>query len=193
MTLPSGLCRGLCTVKICGCASVKHMLTLLVASTNSTIGTEVSADDGFVISTEAKQAPGKGRGIFAAEDIPRGQLIWSANQTASFDSGEDFESFLDLLVLDEACDALLWSYVDANPGGADEDATHISTDLDNGALFNHGDEDPNAGCLPEWEARHPGGCIEHLYALRDIKKEEELLVDNGDFAIVGGWSKFGID
>jgi hypothetical protein len=163
----------------------------IVGSTNSTIGTEVSADDGFVISTEVKQAPGKGRGLFAAEDIPRGQFIWSSKQTASFYSGEDFKGFLDLLELDEACDVLQWSYVDANPGGADEDATQISTDLDNGTLVNHGDE-ADAGCLPEWEARHPGGCIENVYALRDIKKGEEILVDYGEFAIAGGWSKFGI-
>jgi hypothetical protein len=161
----------------------------IVGSADSSIGSEVSAEDGFAISTEVKQAPGKGRGLFAAEDISRGQLIWSASkQTASFETGEDFKSFLDLLEEDEACDVIQWSYVD----GTDGDDTEISTDLENMTFANSDTEDPNAGCLPEWEARHPGGCIMNVYALRFIKKGEEILVDYHEFANPDGWSKFGI-
>jgi hypothetical protein len=85
-----------------------------------------------------------------------------------------------------------WSYVDVNPDEDDENATHISTDLDNGTFVNTDYEDAVAGCLPEWEVRHPGGCIENLYALRDIKKGEEILVNYGEFAINDGWQKFSL-
>jgi hypothetical protein len=165
-----------------------------VGSTKSSIGTEASAEDGFEMSTQVKQAPGKGRGLFAAEDISIGQLIWSSlKQTASFHSGEDFANFLDALEVDEACDVIQWSYVYAIPGGPDEGATQIATDLDDMTFVNSVmDADADAGCLSEWEARHPGGCLMNYYALRDIKKGEEILVDYGEFAISDGWSTFGL-
>jgi hypothetical protein len=165
----------------------------IVGGTNSNIGTKVSAEDGFVMSTEVKQAPGKGRGLFAAEEIPRGQLIWSSSkQTASFETGKDYKHFLDSLEVDAACDVIQWSYVHAVPGGVNGDDTHISTDLDNMTFVNGDVDDANAGCLPEWEVRHPGGCLENVYALQDVKKGEEILVDYGEFAIKDGWGKFGI-
>jgi hypothetical protein len=168
----------------------------IVGSTKSSIGTEALAEDGFALSVEVKQAPGKGRGLFAAEDIPRGRLIWSSlKQTACFESGEDFTNFLDALEVGEACDVIQWSYVHAIPGVANKGATQISTDLDNMTFVNQvmtEDEDPDAGCLPEWEARHPGGCWMNTYALRDIKDGEEILIDYTEFAIADGWSKFGL-
>jgi hypothetical protein len=167
----------------------------IVGSTDSSIGTEATALDGFAISAEVKQAPGKGRGLFAAEDIPRGQLIWmSSKQTATFESGEDFKNFLDLLEVDEACDVIQWSYVEGTTTSNEGDM-EISTDLDNMTFVNSSeeDEDPDAGCLPEWEARDPGGCIMNVYALRDIKNGEEILVDYSEMgAIKDGWSEFGI-
>jgi hypothetical protein len=167
----------------------------IVGSTKSSIGTEALVEDGFLLSVEVKQAPGKGRGLFAAEDIYRGQHIWISKQTASFDSGEDFTNFLDALEVGEACDVIQWSYVHAISGAADEGATQISTDLDNMTFINQimtDDEDPDAGCLPEWEARHPGGRSMNIYALRDIKDGEEILMNYGEFAISDGWSDFGL-
>jgi hypothetical protein len=166
----------------------------VVGSTDSSIGTEVNPKDGFVISTEVKRAPGKGRGLFAAEDIPRGQLIWmSSKQTASFESGEDFKDFLDLLEVDEACDIIQMSYVYGTTT-SNEGAMEILTELDNMTFVNSvEDEDPDAGCLPEWEARDPGGCIMNVYALRDIENGEEILVDYSEMgAIKDGWNEFGI-
>ena len=173
---------------------VRQAYVDIVGSTKSSIGIEASAEDGFAISTEVKQAPGKGRGLFVGEDISRGQLIWSSlKQTACFNSGEDFRNFLDALEVGEACDVIQWSYVFAISEGPDEGATQILTDLDNMTFVNHVIEDEaDAGCLPEWEARHPGGCIVNLYALRDMKKGEEILIDYEEFAVSDGWSKFGL-
>uniref|UniRef100_A0A7S3V5V9 Uncharacterized protein n=1 Tax=Chaetoceros debilis TaxID=122233 RepID=A0A7S3V5V9_9STRA len=50
--------------------------------------------DGFFVPVEAKKAPGKGRGIFATEDIEKGTLIWNPSRTAHVTTPAAFKEYL---------------------------------------------------------------------------------------------------
>jgi hypothetical protein len=167
----------------------------VVGSSESTIG-EPNEVDGFFAPIEVQQSPGKGRGLFAAEDIPRGQHIWSgAIQMATFDSGLDYKKFLGSISDDDACDVLQYAYVVILGDDAEnQDNARICVDLDNGSIMNSVDFDHDtvdAGCLPEWNDRFRGGCDLNLYALRDIKKGDEILMDYGLLGFQH-WEWFGI-
>ncbi len=45
----------------------------------------------------------------------------------------------------------------------------------------------NVGCMLRQSYKHPGGCKENFFALRDINAGEELVVDYANFAIPGTW------
>merc|ERR1711935_826390 len=72
-------------------------------------------------------SPGRGRGVFATKDIPKGTLIWKSQFTASLDEGMQFRKFLSVLPDDMVCDLIMWCYT------SDED---IECDLDEASLFN---------------------------------------------------------
>ncbi len=79
-------------------------------------------DNGFSVPVDAKQAPPKGRGIFAVNDIKAGTLIWSTKKTARFDSGSSYREFIYGLEVGVACDVLQWAYVqDVSHRDGDED------------------------------------------------------------------------
>jgi hypothetical protein len=163
------------------------------AGENSTF--ELTEQDGFSVAVEAKQSPGKGRSIYAAQDIRRGDHIaCTATQEAEFDSGTSYKRFLATLPEDMACDLLIWAYV-LIPDENVRETARIYVDLEIGALMNSvysPEETTDAGCLPEWNDLHPGGCGDNIYALRDIRKGQEILMDYD--SLVGddyGWEWFG--
>lgn len=103
--------------------------------------------DGFLIPVQAKQAPPKGRGIFAARDIFEGELIWSTKKTARFKDGPSYRKFIFGLEDGVACDVLQWAYVqDIGDGNL-----RVSVDLDEGCFCNgeDNDTDANMGCNEE--------------------------------------------
>jgi hypothetical protein len=53
--------------------------------------------NGFNVPIEAKQSPGKGRGIFAAQTIRKGEVVWSTKRTARFDNVGDYIEFILIL------------------------------------------------------------------------------------------------
>jgi hypothetical protein len=144
----------------------------VVGSSKSTVGAE---------PIEVQQSPGKGRGIFATEDVPRGQGIWSgAMQRAQFDTGFNCNEFLDSLSDEDACDVLQFSYaLILGDDKENKQNARICVELDNGAIMTSIDfvRDPvDAGCLPEWSDVFRGGCDHDQHALRDIKKGDEILM-----------------
>ena len=169
----------------------------VVGSDHSSIG-EPSEVDGFFAPVEARQSPGKGRGLFATEDIPRGQHIWSGSiQGAKFDNGLDFMKFLDLISDEDGaiCEVLQFGYIKIyeDGGNENEDNARINVDLDNAGLTNEMNEihETNSGCRQEWNDRFRGGCTENYYALRDIKKGEEILEDyQSSLYFNDGWEWF---
>jgi len=158
-----------------------------------------SESTGFAVPIEAKQAPGKGRGIFAARDIKKTTLIWNTKQTARFQDGELYREFIFALETGFACDVLQWAYVQDLGDDKEEDNyddeeysdLHISVDLDEGCFCNDGEE-PNLGCDREAAEEFPGGCKSNYFALRDIEAGEELICSYYSFVRPDGWKEFGL-
>jgi hypothetical protein len=133
-----------------------------------TINLVAPLGSGFRKAVQAKQTDdGKGRGVYAAERIRRGELVWtSTSATARFPSGALYRQFLAIIPSDLACDVLQWAYVqDVAPFRDDDDddqtttakqdssdpqspTLRVSVDLDEGSYMNGEDYDPNVGCLP---------------------------------------------
>jgi hypothetical protein len=139
----------------------------------------------------------KGRGVFATAPIKKGTLVWSSHkrQSARFFDGDSYRQFVAAVPVDLACDIMQFSYVqDFGPPHSPELA--ICTDLDEGALINEQihdwDVEANVGCMLRQSYKHPGGCKENFFALRDINAGEELVVDYANFAIPDGWEYFGL-
>ena len=67
-------------------------------------------------------------------------------------------------------------------------------DLDEGCFCNDGggDDEANTGCDEEAARDVEGGCRENYFAMSDIQAGEELLCSYGQFAISGGWKRFGL-
>lgn len=171
--------------------------------------------DGFgnvrVFST---RSPGKGRGVFAMDNIPKGTLVWTSNhQSARFRRGSEFRKFVAAIPPEMACDILMyWAYVhDLNEkyfDTSDEDEWElaINCDLDAGSLINSGGErygaESNIGCIAEQNETYAKeylspeylntGCPENLFALRDIKAGEEILCSYDEFGIADGFKYFGL-
>ena len=70
----------------------------------------ISTVNGFGVPIEARQAVGKGRGVYAAgRGATKGELVWAARyQSARFGDGASYRRFLGLLAVDVACDVLQW-------------------------------------------------------------------------------------
>ena len=77
-----------------------------IVGEESTITSDAS--NGFFVPVEAKQAPPKGRGIFAQKDISVGELVWSTQKTARFEHASDYCEFIFGLEEGFACDVLQW-------------------------------------------------------------------------------------
>ena len=156
----------------------------------SSIAQPLSTTNGFFVDYQVKHSPGRGRGVFAAQDIHKGQLVYTETmQKATFSTGHNYRRFLQSLPPDLACDVMEWAYVQQVDQGL-----IICVDLDEGALLNDGrKQETNIGCDPEAAAKLNGHvCGVSDFALRDIQKGEELLVAYDDFDAPDGWSSFGL-
>jgi hypothetical protein len=124
--------------------------------------------DGFQVAHEVKRESSEGRRLFAAQDIKKGQLIWSTKKTVRFGNDYSYRKFiLGLENREFACDALDFTYV--------HDGNLLSIDLDDGSMCENGEEDANVGCDEVEAIKYRGGCTDHYFALRDIQAGEELL------------------
>ncbi|KAL7527677.1 hypothetical protein ACHAXR_002073 [Thalassiosira sp. AJA248-18] len=150
---------------------------------------------------EPFQAGEKGRGLKAARDISKGELVFKAtNNTVIFTHGHTWRKFLfavnerngegEMYDDETACDVLVWSWVQT----LEEDGPLvIVADLDNGSLLNEGRdepnwESPNVRCGQEGDER----CMMEYYATKDIKKGNELLCDYREFALLDSWVRMGL-
>ncbi len=170
----------------------EHARTLYksLTSQNNTIASDIKIN-GFSVQFEVKQSPGKGRGIYAAQDIAEGTLVYQSKQTARFNDGLTYRKFLLGLEPDIACDVLQWAYVQ-NLYDSEDD--WISVDLDEGCFLNDGqwEDEDNLGCNEDYEDEIPADCKTSFFALRDISAGEELLCNYSDFAEEDGWYNFGL-
>lgn len=157
-------------------------------------------DDGSIGEEDEE----KGRGLRAARDIAKGELVFKAtNNTVVFNVGYTWRDFLSAMFdrpgyerqsqydAETTCDFMVWSWIQR----LEEDGPLvIVADMDNGSLLNEGRfddpeyDDPNVRCGKEGDKI----CRMSYYALRDIKKGEELLCDYKDFALIWSWKEMGL-
>jgi hypothetical protein len=149
---------------------------------------------GFAVQHFVKQIPGKGRGIFASQFIPKGKLVYSTTkQTARFHNAHHYRTFLTSIPEDLTCDVLMWAYVQDLAMDGEEEKLVISLDMDDGSLCNDGDSMANIGCDSEAAEFVQYGCKLNYFALRDIEAGEELECMYGNFVPAdGGWNAFGL-
>jgi len=168
----------------------------------STIGDRLSTDNAFRFQISARQSPGKGRGIFAEEEIPEGEILYDFSRTAQFQTGDAFRKFLDKLPNPLACDVLMWSYVQSFTNNESENeyrsSLRICTDLDPGSFCNDGGRSDGSMAWEENnEAYNPvtnnqGVKISSpLISLRKILINEEIMCNYGQFS-EGDWGAFGL-
>ena len=145
--------------------------------------------------------PGKGRGIVAARDIRAGERVFAGtNNTIVYRTGNAWRGFLRHLhyapPLDAhykdgfACDIMNWSWNQEVDVGDGETALAIVVDLDASSLLNHPSEDETHNI----QCGKPGDedeCVMDYYAVKDIKKGEEILCRYGDFSDPH-WHDFGL-
>lgn len=96
---------------------------------------QATAGSGYRKAYKVKHSPGRGRGVFALEDIPKGSLIWTTEYTAWFEEGDAFRRFLEPLADDIVCDLLMWCYtIDFSSSSTSDDSGKklIGCDLDAG-------------------------------------------------------------
>mmetsp|Transcript_14679 Transcript_14679/g.23914 ORF Transcript_14679/g.23914 Transcript_14679/m.23914 type:complete len:445 (-) Transcript_14679:283-1617(-) len=161
------------------------------------------SNDVFDPPLDPFQAGEKGRGLKAARDINKGELVFQAtNNTVIFTNGHTWRNFLFAIYerngdeettegdSETTCDVLVWSWVQAL---VDDGPLVIVADLDNGSLLNEGRfepgwETPNVRCGKEGDTR----CMMSYYATADIKMGDELLCDYREFALLDSWGDMGL-
>mmetsp|Transcript_7988 Transcript_7988/g.9137 ORF Transcript_7988/g.9137 Transcript_7988/m.9137 type:complete len:145 (+) Transcript_7988:83-517(+) len=73
---------------------------------------EEQESGGLSFPFETRYVPGKGRGIFATSDLPKGTLMWDEYDHAMFHHLDDWDEFLHEIGYDLACDVIQWAYVE---------------------------------------------------------------------------------
>lgn len=123
---------------------------------------------GFVAEYELRKSEVAGIGIFATAPIPRGALIWRADErSVSKHTAASLMSRIAALSAAEGVDLLEHIYT---WGG---EAIEIVGD---GKFWNHSRAKQNTGCHPDGNGDGRGDGVSS-YALRDIEAGEELLDD----------------
>ena len=140
----------------------------------------------------------KGRGLRAARDIRKGEVVLRAtNNTIVFNDGLTYRKFL--FALEErfptfACDIMTWNWIhDLDDEGV---KFGIGVDLNDNNLINTSDEekDVNVRCGTHGEEDSCDTLRDGMfYASRDIRKGEELVADYGDFVSPSHtWEELGL-
>ncbi|EED86622.1 predicted protein [Thalassiosira pseudonana CCMP1335] len=146
---------------------------------------------------ETFQSGYKGRGLKASRDIKEGELVFQAtNNTVIFTHGHTWRKFLfsiyeryeDRFDSETTCDVLVWSWIQRLvPGGP----LVIVMDIDNGSLMNEGREEPGWE-KPNIKCGKDGWCDFDYFAIKDIRKGEEILCDYREFAMLNAWNMMGL-
>ncbi|KAG7347646.1 SET methyltransferase domain containing protein [Nitzschia inconspicua] len=155
---------------------------------------------GFQVPVEIKYMKKIGRGVFAKESIPRGQLVWKSINTAEFIRPQDYRDFLRALPQNLACDVIIWAYT-RMISREQKQTFKVCVDLDEGSFVNHSRNRLRANMelgigrlLREDEDEEITwyGCDLEFYANRDIEAGEEIRANYDEFAELHGWGKMGL-
>ena len=144
------------------------------------------------IPFDVDYSKGRGRGIFAREDIPKGTLIFTAKTGGHvhFTSGNDFRRYLYAVPRQWACEVLQCSAVEYQGTKENPESNPVITvDLDYSCFVNDANhlDEVNVGCI----VSPSEDCIDNDYASRDIKAGEEIITNYGEYALgEEGWNWF---
>ncbi|KAG7360026.1 SET methyltransferase domain containing protein [Nitzschia inconspicua] len=145
----------------------------------------------FQAPIEARHSPGKGRGLFAKEDIPAGTTLFRAplSTHAIFPTDVSFRKYLLMIPAHLACDVMVWSYpvlleLTNSTTGV------ICTDLSETSFLNDAvdDDKENAKCHTDSD----GICEMSYYASTNIKAGDEILAKYADFSSTELWWDVGL-
>jgi hypothetical protein len=125
----------------------------------------------------------RGRGVFASRDIKKGELVQDGSRSdVAFPGAEAWRRYVFSLPKHWACDFLAWTWTQKKSRNGKYEifsAMNISVLFNGGAKASH---EVNVGPRSSISSR--------FFALRDIKKGEELLYDYGVYATV--WNAVGL-
>jgi len=133
-------------------------------------------DSGFHVPIYIDISKEMGRGIYAKQDIANGTHVWTGTYEARMFEGWQYRSFVMSVPKELQCNFLLhWSYT-----LKDEDSPHGSAmivDLDYSYLWNS----VGPKRLNTYQTDVEGSKDPVIYATRDIKAGEQLLMSYSDF------------
>lgn len=156
----------------------------------------VTPTEGYSIDGEHNRPPWRsghsdrgGRGLFASRDLKKGELVHVGANSDSVvpDAGTYREYIFSLseISVEKACDMLSWTWTQEDK----DEVLRIFVSMNIAILMNKGrsyyyDSEVNVG--PEWDDDPDS----RFYAKRDIKKDEEILMDYDIYD--SSWSKVGL-
>jgi hypothetical protein len=127
----------------------------------------------------AKLSPGKGRGVFASRDIKKGEIVHNGTKSdVVFPNATSWKRFMFALPRKMACDNAEWTFIQRYEEGG---PMRIVSSLNIAILMNEGDTLEQVNVEPQNEDRNFSEYATVLYATRDIKKDEEILMDYDDY------------
>lgn len=163
----------------------------IVGPSKSSIGTQLTSRNGFPHPIHVSHNE-KGRAVLASTDIHQGELVWDASvSTCCFNDPVLYRNFILSLPRDVICEALQFSYVSRYvvPALSNKPMPVMCVDTDEAGQMNDGGSEANIGCPKSREHCNYGG---RMYALRDIRKGEEVTCRYSDFSFDIGWEYFGM-
>ncbi|CAJ1945210.1 unnamed protein product [Cylindrotheca closterium] len=166
-----------------------HLRAAYVAILRENATIETTYESGIMVPFKIGHSPGRGRGVFVIEDVAKGTLVWTGENTGAFTTGDQFRQYLSVLPNVLVCDLTNWCYTS---NGASNTSSLIECDLDEGSLINafENKQEHTLGCNEDM-VEDTTLCLENLYALRDIRGGEELLTNYDDFS-TASWKDFGL-
>ena len=155
-------------------------------------GQSLLSSGSFHVPIEIRTSPGKGRGMFAKTDIPKGTMVWSNRYTARFNECQ-VRQFFDLISEEDACNTIMWAYLNNFYTDDNDGSYEMSLDMDECVYVNQAPspqdrnlenrfvmEDTVASETERPDKRQrriPGNY--GMFAERDIPAGSELLIDYG--------------
>mmetsp|Transcript_12963 Transcript_12963/g.18577 ORF Transcript_12963/g.18577 Transcript_12963/m.18577 type:complete len:309 (-) Transcript_12963:33-959(-) len=142
---------------------------------------EVPPTEGYRLNVDgaqpyyAKLSPGKGRGLFASRDIQKGEIMHNGTKSdIVFPDGLSWKRFMVALPREMACDLSEWTFTQQFKQGG---PMRVVSSLNIAILMNEGDTLKDVNVQPEDGNGQPSEYSAVFYAMRDIKKDEEILMD----------------
>jgi len=124
-----------------------------------------------------------GRGLFASRDIKRGELAhWGAKSDVMFPTANVWRQYIFSLPRAHACDMANWCWHQEDKEGD----LHIFCSMNIAILMNEGRRKTKRNVGPKTADDYES----KFYALRDIQKDEEILMDYGTYET--DWKKVGL-